>query len=93
MTKEKFRTEIYEPWLKAYGAIKLLQNACKHLDDPEQDKENDKLWEEWMNEINRLGKELPDNPFSQALLSFLVGNENYRGVDEIIARMNQEELK
>ena len=86
MTDQKFREIIYQPYCDIWKIIKLLQHAYKHLEDPERSKVNDEIWETYKREGERLKKAYPDNPFVEELHNLLFK------VDDIIARMNQEEL-
>lgn len=87
MTDEKFKEVIYKPYLETWKVLKLLQHAYKRLDDPELDKANDAIWEQFKREAIRLEKTYPGNPFVAELLKLLFT------ADEVISRMNQEGLK
>lgn len=92
MTDMSFREKIFKPYNETWKIIKLLQNAYKHLEDPEKDKANDKLWKMYMKECERLKAEYPNNAFVDELLTFLIGDHKQKGAGEVIAKMNQEEL-
>ena len=85
MTDERWRNEIYEPYLETYKILKLIQHGYKHLNNSKEDFKNDEAWAMFTREAHRLENAYPGNPFVEQL-SALVLNAG-----ETIAQMNQEE--
>lgn len=78
MTDERFKNEIYEPYLEAWKALKLIQYADQTSDSDEQ-------WQRYMREIDRLQKTYPDNKFVEQLITLLLN------AGDIIAKENRKQ--
>lgn len=78
MTDERFKNEIYEPYLEAWKALKLIQYADQTDDTAEQ-------WERYKSEIDRLSKTYPDNKYINGLIDLLLDAGDY------IAKVNTNE--
>ncbi len=85
MTDDKWRKQVYEPFLDAWKVIKLIQHGYKRQNDPELSKANDVVWDMYVKESIRLEKQYPGNPFVKDLCAMLAN------VGETIAGMNQTE--
>lgn len=78
MTDDKWRTNIYEPYLETWKILKLIQYA-------DQTTDSDAQWQRYMKEIDRLAKTYPDNKFVEKLVTLLLD------AGDVIARDNNEE--
>lgn len=74
MTDEKWRTDIYNPYVEAWKAIKILQEACKK---PE-------LFNEYMDKVDKFAKQYAGNDFAELLRSRLLLK-----ADDVIAQMSE----
>jgi hypothetical protein len=77
MNNEVFKAKIYEPYLKAWKILKLIQHA-------DQSSDSDEVWQLFIKEIDRLNHTYPDNAFAQDLIRLLIDAGDH------IARMNKE---
>ena len=77
MNDNKWKTEIYEPYLEAWKILKLIQYADQTSDSDEQ-------WQRYMKEIDRLQKTYPDNKFVEELITLLLN------AGDIIAKENRK---
>ena len=75
MDDDKFKKEIYQPYLETWKIIKLIQYA-------DQTENSDEQWERYMKEIDRLSKSYPDNKFADKLIDLLIDAGN------VISKMN-----
>lgn len=78
MTDEKWKTEIYEPYLEAWKALKLIQYADQTSDSDEQ-------WQRYTKEIDRLRATYPGNKFVEHLIRLLYDAGN------VIAKENRKQ--
>lgn len=78
MTEEKFKQEIYAPYVEAWKILKLIQYADQTSDSDEQ-------WQRYMREIDRLQKTYPDNKFVEQLITLLLN------AGDIIAKENRKQ--
>lgn len=75
MDDDKFKKEIYQPYLETWKIIKLIQYV-------DQTENSDEQWERYMKEIDRLSKTYPDNKFADKLINLLIDAGN------VISKMN-----
>lgn len=75
MNDDKFKKEIYQPYLETWKIIKLIQYA-------DQTKNSDEQWERYVKEIDRLSRTYPDNQFADKLITLLLD------AGDVIAKMN-----
>lgn len=75
MDDDKFKKEIYQPYLETWKIIKLIQYA-------DQTENSDEQWERYMKEIDRLSTTYPDNKFADKLIDLLIDAGN------VISKMN-----
>ena len=78
MNDNKWKTEIYEPYLEAWKILKLIQYADQTSDSDEQ-------WQRYMKEIDKLSKTYPEDPFVDKLIRFLLD------AGDVIAKENRKE--
>ena len=74
MTNEKWKSEIYEPYVDTWKIIKILQEAYNH---PE-------LFEKYMDEVQRFADTYAGNDFAELLRSKLLLR-----ADDVIAKMDE----
>ena len=74
MTTDKWKTQIYDPYVDAWKVIKILQEAYNH---PE-------LFEKYMNEVQRFADTYTGNDFAELLRSKLLLR-----ADDVIAKMDE----
>lgn len=78
MNNEKWRTEIYEPYLEAWKVLKLIQYADQTDNTADQ-------WARYKSEIDRLTATYPDNRYITGLIQLLLEAGDY------IAKVNTDE--
>jgi len=78
MTDQKWKSEIYEPYLETWKILKLIQYA-------DQTTDSDAQWLRYIKEIDRLNKQYKGNEFVQDLITLLIEAGN------AIAKMNKVE--
>lgn len=86
MNDSEWRKKIYGPYMDAWKIIMGIKDA-------DQSAGSDDLWQKFIDNVDSFSKAYEGNRFAQDLATFLVGNESFRGAGDIIAKMNQEELK
>ena len=77
MNDNKWKTEIYNPFLETWKILKLIQYA-------DQTSDSDAQWQRYMKEIDRLKKTYPDNKFVEKLITLLLD------AGDVIAKENKE---
>jgi len=75
MTDDKFKKEIYQPYLETWKILRLIQYA-------DQTQNSDEQWQRYMGEIDRLSKTYPGNQFAEKLIDLLIDAGN------VISKMN-----
>lgn len=81
MNNEKWKQNIYEPYLKTWKILKLIQYADQTSDSDEQ-------WQRYKDEVDRLNEDYKSNAFVQDNLIPMLFN-----AADTIARENQGEPK
>lgn len=74
MTTDKWKTQIYDPYVDAWKVIKILQEAYNH---PE-------LFDKYMDEVQRFADTYAGNDFAELLRSKLLLR-----ADDVIAKMDE----
>ena len=72
MTDERWRTEIYEPYLETWKIIKILQEAYN----------KPKLFNEYIEQVQKYANKYAGNEFAELLRSRLLLN-----ADDVISKM------
>lgn len=80
MEDKEWKTTIYEPYLETWKILKLIQYA-------DQTSDSDNLWKNYMSEIDRLGKQYPNNKFADKLITLLLD------AGDVLAKMNRKETE
>lgn len=78
MDTTTFKAKIYEPYLKAWKILKLIQYADQTSDSDEQ-------WQRYTKEIDRLKATYPGNEFVEHLIRLLYDAGN------VIAKENRKQ--
>lgn len=83
MNDSEWRKKIYGPYMDAWKIIMGVKDA-------DQTQKSDALWRKYIDDVDRYSKAYQGNRFAEDIVSFLIGNENFRGAGDIIAKMNKE---
>lgn len=74
MTKEKWKSEVYEPYVETWKIIKILQEA---YNQPQ-------LFQQYIDEVQRFAEEYAGNEFAELLRAKLLLN-----ADDVISKMEE----
>lgn len=74
MTKDRWKTDIYEPYLETWKIIKILQEAYN----------KPQLFSQYIDEVQRFAEEYAGNEFAELLRAKLLLN-----ADDVISKMEE----
>lgn len=74
MTKEKWKSEVYEPYVETWKIIKILQEAYN----------KPQLFSQYIDEVQRFAEEYAGNEFAELLRKQLLLN-----ADDVISKMER----
>ena len=74
MTKEKWKSEVYEPYVETWKIIKILQEAYN----------KPQLFQQYIDEVQRFAEEYAGNEFAELLRAKLLLN-----ADDVISKMEE----
>lgn len=74
MTKEKWKSEVYEPYVETWKIIKILQEAYN----------KPQLFQQYIDEVQRFADQYAGNEFAELLRAKLLLN-----ADDVISKMEE----
>lgn len=74
MTKEKWKSEVYKPYVETWKIIKILQEAYN----------KPQLFQQYIDEVQRFAEEYAGNEFAELLRAKLLLN-----ADDVISKMEE----
>ena len=74
MTNDRWKTDIYKPYLETWKIIKILQEAYN----------KPQLFQQYIDEVQRFAEEYADNEFAELLRAKLLLN-----ADDVISKMEE----